>query len=338
TLPLAKRASYHGDAIRIVDCPDPRDAQYGSCGDLFFAGLVLFDSHLEGELCFRFSEPVNDATHFEIRLGNGRLAGDDGVLVAPQFFRWPVLQSVVAEAPGMVSSGDLNLATGEVANLQIAVRYLNSALFALIRANPDFPQVPIVFPGQYGAAWARFDQRPDGRLDFTFYGSTFLPLGAQLGRYPTVWALPFSSPTQDFAAIPARGMVMHPHLHLSTREPQGFPGAFCPELPFNTIQELTLYTRNTSFGDQFTLNSDELGGYAKGRSQLMGRLEVQIGEPFGESLSVAISSLSPGGLLIRPEPNPIAAVFPGRLYAGPIGHNEFLRYPRRTYFLDAVGL
>ncbi len=337
TLPLAKRASYHGDAIRIVHCPDEKDSRFGSCGDLFFGGFVLYDSHLSGNVRIRFSPPQGDVTRFEISLGEG-LTGDDGVLAAPQFFRWPVLQARVADDATMISSGELNLATGYVSNLQVFVHFRNSALFGLVRANPKFPTQPIAFPGQYGSAWARFDPRPDGLLDFTFYGSTFLPLSSVIPD-PVIWALPFSNPDADFAGIPASGMAMHPHLHLSTREPQGegtgeIQGPL--DVPFNTVQELTLFTRNSSFGDQFTLNTDDLGGYGKGRSQIMGRLELQFGERFGDSVSVAISSLAPGGLLADSVPEPLAQVFPARLYSGPIGHDEFLRFPLRTYFLDAV--
>ncbi|HEX4963477.1 MAG TPA: hypothetical protein VF173_21795 [Thermoanaerobaculia bacterium] len=335
TLPLAKRATYHGDAIRIVHCPDEKDSRFGSCGDLFFGGFVLYDSHLTGSVRIRFTPPASDVTHFEVTLGEG-LRGDDGVLSAPQFFRWPVLQAEVTDAPGFVSSGDLNLATGEVSNLQVFVYFRNSALFGLMRANPRFPTQPIAFPGQYGSAWARFDPRPDGLLDFTFYGSTFLPLSSVIPD-PVVWALPFSSPTAEFAHIPASGMAMHPHLQLSTREPEtGAAGEALLDVPFNTVQELTLFTRNTSFGDQFTLNAEELGGQGKGRSQVLGRLELQVGERFGDSVSVALSTLGPGGLFANTVPPPLAGIFPGRLYNGPIGHNEFLRFPLRTYFLDGV--
>lgn len=337
TLPLSKRSSYHGDAIRIVHCTDPRDSRFGSCGDLFFGGLILYDSHLSGHLHIRFAPPSGDITRFEVTLGGG-LTGDDGILAAPQLFRWPVRQAQVLDAPGFVSSGELNLATGEVSNLQVFVHFRNSALFGLVRANPSFPTQPIAFPGQYGSAWARFDQRPDGSLDFTFYGSTFLPLGSQLGNDPVVWALPFSSPAADFAHIPASGMAMHPHLQLSTREPETGEAGGELHVPFNTIQEMTLFTRNSSFGDQFTLNAEELGGYGKGRSHLMGRLEVQFGERFGDSVSVAVSTLAPGGLLADTVPAPLAQIFPGRLYPGPIGHNELLRFPLRSYFLDAVSM
>jgi len=337
TLPLAKRASYHGDAIRIVDCADPKEGVFGSCANLFFGGFVMFDSHLSGQIQIRFSPPQGDVTHFEVTLGEG-LAGDDGLLAAPQLFRWPIQQAQVTDAPGVVSAGDLNLATGEVTNLNVFVLFRNSALFGLFRVNPNFPNPPIIaLPGQYGSSWARFDPRPDGMLDFTFYGSTFIPLSpAILKGDPGVWALPFSSPAAEFAHIPANGMAMHPHLQLSTREPDDAPADELLDVPLNTVQEMVLFTRNTSFGDQFTLNTPEMGGYGKGRSQILGRLEVQFGERFSDAVSVALSSMAPGGQLANTVPAPLANIFPGRLYNGPLGHNEILRFPLISYFLDTV--
>jgi hypothetical protein len=216
------------------------------------------------------------------------------------------------------------------------VHYENSALAALASANPNFPRQPIAFPGQYGSAWARFDQRSDGRLDFTFYGSTFIPLGSQLGGSPVRWALPFCGPDQ-FSSIPASGMALHPHLHLTTREPVG-GNAGVPELPANTVHELTLTARNSSFGDKFTLNSAELGGGATGRSHLMGRLEIQFGPRFGDAMPIAIAGLSPGALMAPPPDSPLTAAFPGRLSPGPLGHDEHLHFPLRNYFLDGVAL
>jgi len=330
-------SSYHGDAIRVVNCDDPRDIQWGSGGDLFFGGHAMYASHLHGSVRIRFAPAVGDLTRFEVT-HEGGLDAADGVLSAPWLFRWPVRQAQVLDDPRLVSSGTLNLATGEVTNLNYYVRYRNSALFGLVRANPHFPDQPIAFPGQYGSAWARFEQRPDGRLDFTFSGSTFLPLGGQLGGDPVRWALPFASGDLQFASIPAAGMVMHPHLFLTTREPGpaagGFDEAF--DLPENCIQEYTLFTRNSAFGDQFSLNAEELGGRAKGRSHILGRLEIQFGERFGDSLPALIACLEPGGALLPPLDTPLNADFPGKLYRGPMGHDEMLRFPRRSYFLDSV--
>jgi hypothetical protein len=343
TLPLARHRSYHGDAIRVVDCRDSAVARFGSCADVAFGGPVLFDSHLSGALHIRFSPPQGSLTRFEVTFDP--LEGDDGVLSAPMFFRWPVRQCRVMCEPGVISGGTLDLATGEVTDMQVAVRYLNSALQALVGVNPGFPDQPILFPGQYGSAWARFDSREDNSLDFTFYGSTFLPLGGQFGPDDVRWALPFVGAGGQFASMPARGMALHPHLQLTTREiadEDALERRPAPvttgQVPPNQVRELTLFTRRSSFGDRFTLNTPELGGPAVGRSHLLGRLLVQTGEPSAGSVPVAMWLLPPGGLLGQQPPGALASLFPGRLSPGPVGHDEHLRFPIRNYFLDAVTL
>jgi len=330
TLPLAKRASYFGDGIRAVHCLDEADVRFGSCGNLLFGGLALVDSHLEGELTIRFEPPVDGVARFEIDFGGG-FAGDDAVLSTPWLFRMPFRQARVDPVPGMVSSGKVHLATGEVSDLQVFARYGSDALGALVAVNPTFPRQPLSFPGQYGSAWARFEQRADGLLDVSFYGSTFVPLGPGI-----VWPLNFGAASGEFATVPAAGTAMHPHLALSTKEPERGARAAVPDLPENTILELSLFTHNSSFGDKFNLQARELGGEATGRSHLLGRLEIQLGERTGDSLPFAVASLGPGGLLSRLPASPLTESFPGRLYRGPLGFNEFLRFPLRTYYLDGV--
>jgi hypothetical protein len=334
TLPISKAASYFGDAIRAANCRDENEKVFGSGRELLFGGLAMVDSHLSGELRIRFSEPVGDVAHFEVK--HGQLVGEDGTLAAPQFFKLPVKHNEVRDDDNLVSSGDLNLATGEVSNLKWAVRFGNTALLSLVRVNPKLPDVPIEFPGLYGSAWAKFDQREDGLLDFSFYGTTFIPLGGAMEGDPIRFPLPLCGPTLEFASIPAPGTSLHPHLALSTREPEPVDPALVPEIPTNTVREYTLHTRHSSFGDKFTLNSPELEGDPTGRSQLLGRIQVQFGAPSGDSVPVAISCLNPGGMLAEPMPNPLADMFPGRLPPSPIGHNEFLRFATRTYYLDAL--
>jgi hypothetical protein len=347
TLPLCPRTSYHGDAIRVVDCADEREARFGSAANVIFGGPVLFDSHLSGILHLRFSPPERGRARFTVEFD--ALTGEDGVLSAPMFFRWPVKGCRVVPEPGVIAGGTVDLETGESNDVSFSVRYLNSALQALVSVNPGFPDQPIVFPGPYGSGWAKFDERDDGLLDFTFYGSTFLPLGPALGGRRVRWALPFTGTAGTFASIPARGLAMHPHLHLSTRplgkDHDAEEASLAPahadapvDLPANSLCELTLCTRRSSFGDRFTLNSPELGGQATGRSHLLGRLLLQTGERFGDAMPVVVSLLGPGGLLGQSPPSPLAAVFPGRLSPGPVGHDEFLRFPTRNYFLDGVTL
>ena len=159
--------------------------------------------------------------------------------------------------------------------MSIYASYRSTALLgALVGVNPTFPKQPLSFPGQYGSALVRFEQRRDGNLDFTFDGSTFVPLGKDI-----VWPLNFVGPSGEFATVPANGTVMHPHLHLSTRavSPENHSAALS-DLPFNTIQEFTLYTHNSSFGDAFTLSVPALGGPAKGAPNSSGGLQIQFGE------------------------------------------------------------
>jgi hypothetical protein len=337
-LPLSKAASYFGDAIVAIHCRDEKEAKWGSCENLLFGGLALLDSHLSGDVGLKFTPLVNNVTHFEVTIGGG-LVGDDGILAAPQFYKLPARQNRVQDVPSLVSSGDLNVETGEVSNLKFSFNFSNTALLALTRVNPQFPQVPINFPGQYGSAWAQFAQRPDGKLDFTFYGSTFLPLGPNLGGDPLRFPLPFASPTLRFASIPCSGTALHPHIHLSTKELEAPAYAdTCPDIPCNTIQEFTLYTHNSSFGDAFHLDIPQLGGSATGRSHVMGRVQIQFGEPSGGSVPIAVSYLNSGGVLASPPDSPIAELFPGRLPPGPQGFNEFLRFPLRTYSLNDLSI
>ena len=90
---------------------------------------------------------------------------------------------------------------------------------------------------------------------------------------PIRFPLPFVSPNGSMASIPGDGTALHPHIHISTKAPDGpEPGADVPELPVNTICEFTSSMHNNSFGDDFSLNSPELGGPTHGRSHLAERL------------------------------------------------------------------
>lgn len=331
-LPLSKDASYFGDGISPVNARDPQGIQWGSTANFLFGGLAMVDSHLSGSLRIRFTTPVNDVTQFQIDFMGG-FTGEDAVLVTPQYFKMGFQHNRVDAVPGTVSSGSLNLATGEVNNLIIYARYASTALMALVSVNPTFPRQPLSFPGQYGSAWAQFEQRPDGKLDFSFYGSTFVPLGKDI-----IWPLNFVGPGGQFATVPAAGTVMHPHLSLSTKDPVAAMEEISVEIPYNTLQEFTLYTHNSAFGDAFHLNVSLLGGPAKGRSHLLGRLQIQFGGKTGNSVPVAVWSLPPGGIMAPLPDSPVTQVFPGRLSSGSQGFNETLRFPMRSYPLDDLSI
>jgi hypothetical protein len=333
-LPLNKASSYYGDALRPVHTTDPAEIFYGLTGNLLFGGLALLDTHLSGFLRIKFSPPVNDVAHFEVTHGEG-LVGDDGRLSAPQFYKLPGLMNKLLDPQDVVSSGDLNLATGAVTNLQYRLFFMNSAIFALAQVNPKLPKEPINFPGQYGSTWARFEPRADGLLDFECYGTTFIPLSV-LGA-PARFPLPFVSPTFSFASIPCDGTALHPHIHLSTMPPEGpDAGVEVPELPVNTIQVFTASPYSNHFGDDFSLNAPELGSRATGRSHLMGRYQIQFGQRFGDSVQFSISSMQPAGLLTTLPQSPFAQAFQKRIPDGLLGHDEFLRFRNQVYAMDKI--
>lgn len=325
-LPLSKQASYFGDIITPLDCHDPKEMQFGSCGNLLFGGCAMVDSHVSGSIRIKFTPPVNDITHFQLFYESG-LVGDDEDLVTPQFLKLPFHQARVDEVPGKVSTGTLNLATGEVSDLEIFARYSATALFSLVSVNMPFPPTPLSFPGPYGSAWAKFEQRPDGKLDFTFYGTAFIPLGKGAG-VPLI----FVGPSSQHARVPAAGLMMHPHLRLSTKARDPMGEDISADVPFNTVQEFTLNAQDSALGQLFNLNVPELGGPAEAQSHLLGRWQIQFGAKTRNStVSVAVLALPPGGVLAPAKDSPITKAFPAPLFAGPQGFNEHLRFPLRTY-------
>ena len=334
-LPLNKAASYYGDALRPVHTDDKKEAEYGLTGRLLFGGLAMLDTHLGGTMRIRFTPPVNNITTFEVTHGASGLAGDDARLSAPQFFCMPAIKHQVMDAAAAPSSGKLNLITGEVTDLTFNFFFLNSAIMSLVAVNPTLPRDPIKFPGEYGSTWARFDQRPDGRLDFTCYATTFIPLSVL--KTPIRFPLPFTGPSGSFAHIPSDGTALHPHIHLTTRPLDGpDPDVRVPELPVNTIQMFTAASHNNHFGDDFSLNAPELGGPATGRSHLVGRYQIQFGERFGSSQQFSLITTQPGGLLTTLPQTVIAKAFGKRVPDSLLGHEEWLRFHEQTYNNDRI--
>lgn len=336
TLPLNKTASFGGDALRVVDCPDEKDLPFGTCGNNLFGGFVLYASNYEGSVRIRFSPPVDNVSHFQVFFGV--LKGDVSKLTAPRLFgEFPITGYRVSDVPGEASEGDLNLLTGKVTNLRVAAAGTHSGIQAVARANPNLVIPVFRWPGEYGDAWAEFEQRSDGLLDFTMRASTFLPLGGYIGgdpvRYPV---LPCLTPTAC-ASVPARGSSFHPHVYLSTKEPEGKPCApNCPDIPFNTVREYTLFAHSSSFGDDFVLDIPELGGPAPGRSHLLGRLLIQFGAPTSMGLvPFVMGAMLPKGLLAEPPESPLS--FPG-VAPGFTSFDEFLRFPLQTYAIREVAM
>jgi hypothetical protein len=336
-LPVNTEASYFGDAISAQNCSTAKNIQWGSGNNLLFGGLAMMDSHLSGNLLIKFTAPVGEWTTFQVFFEGG-LVGSDSVLTAPTFYKLPGKQQFISDVPGHVSAGRVNLRTGQVddtpGSLNIYANFFNSALFALLRVNANFPKTPLSFPGQYGSASVVFEQRPDGKLDFTFHGSTFVPLGNN-----TSFPLNFCGPTRQYASIPSNGTVLHPHIALTTKESQSSQQVTeSPTIPFNTLQEFTLFTAASSFGDLFTLITPETGGPALGRSHLLGRVQIQFGLRAGTSVPIAVSTCPLGGVFEPLGRTPLAQLFPGQLTPGPTGFNESLRFPLQTYSLNDLAV
>jgi hypothetical protein len=180
------------------------------------------------------------------------------------FFRLAGIDNQVMDSTSVVCSGDVNLVTGEVTNLNYALFLLNSAILALAAVNPALPKDAVPLPGQFGRAWARFDPRPDGLLDYTCYVCSFIPLSVL--KTPIRFPLPFTGPSGSVASIPADGTALHPHFCLSTRALQPALGWTGGPVPTNTLQHIE--------------NAD-------------GRWQIQFGEDFGGAVSFAVRPLPP---------------------------------------------
>ena len=332
TLPINKEWSYFGDALRAVDAPHDKPflaafPPFGASGNTLFGGLAMTDSHLQGDLHIKFSEPdARNVTRFEVYHPGG-LVGDDGVLAAPLFFKLPSQLNTITDVPGLASSGELDLNTGLVTNFHYRVSFLNTAILSLFGVNPKLPKGPMVFPGppNAGSTWARFEQREDGKLDFTCAANMFLPLGIEWGGDIIRFPLPFATPDLQCASVPTRCLTLHPHIHVSTKASVDPVPGRVPDIPVNTVEDFTTFVRNTTFGDVFSLNVEELGGEATGRCHVMGRLKIQFGPRFGNSVSFALQFLPPGGLL-GPYPAPLPFLPPGTC-RGMIGFNEEMKFP-----------
>jgi hypothetical protein len=331
-LPVSKTASYMGEAVRVVNCTEDADNPLGTCGATVFGGYALMDSHLSGYIQIRFSPPVNNVTRFEVS-HPGNLLGDDVVMTAPQMWEMTVRENQVIDPPGTVSSGDLNLATGEVTNFEYKVLFFNSFYTAFQQVNPNLRAGAFKFPGLYGSGEAKFEQRADGLLDFTFLGSTFLPLGKYINGDPVRFPLPMCGPLLQCASIPAPGTALHPHVRVSTVEPTDAPcGNNCPDVPFNTVQKFTLFSHNSSLGDNFKLNIPELGiGVGLARSQMQGRVQVQFGARNGDTVPFTVQQMAPAGLIGDNPPG-----FPTYVSLGLLGHGEYLYFPKQTYYFNEV--
>jgi hypothetical protein len=337
-LQIDQDGSYMGDAIRVVDCPKPSDQPFGTCGNELFGGVGLWNSHLSGALMIRFFPPVNGISHFQIT-HPFNLTGTDTTLAMPQFYSFPATQNAILDTFDNYSSGDLNLLTGEVSNLNYSVIFFNEWYGAFGQVNPYLKPPPFSFPGTYGTALANFSQRPDGNLDFTFYGSTFLPLGPSTANGdPIRLPIPFAGSLLQLGSIQVPGMSLHPHLRITTVPNTDPPcGSICINVTPNSVIQMTANPRFSVIGDDYTLNIPQLGFVApgapkpEGHSDIMGAIEAQFGAQSGNYVPVAFHTLASNGFLVPPPPLPIAG-----LSLGFFGADTHLKFPLLTYSVVGV--
>ena len=275
TLELNDESSYVGDAWRAAPANPP------------FGGLLLTHSHVRGRIHIAFTDVRPDTAHFDLSFGSG-LEGQDSVLGAPQFFKLPSLMNRLTDVEGFRSHGDVDLATGEVSNLTVAVAFTNSAWTALASINSQMPRTILEFSSESapddenphsGSGWAKFEPRADGTLDLMFSGAAVMPLGA--AGVPLRVPLPFSGPEMTFASIPATGGARYVHLCLSTKAADARPvGSGVPRIPRNTVREYPIIAPHSP--------------------HLPGRLLIQFGERAGNSVPFAVAPLMPGGMFAKP--------------------------------------
>ena len=350
TLPLNHDGSFFGDQMRIVDCSPivpvaflgdtpAEEARFGICGNQYFGGTLMTDSHLQGNITIQFYPTGPTTAHFVVT--QHVMKGDDGELDGPLGYSFPLKLNQVSDALTL-SSGDLDLTTG-YANPNTLFWYsyfFNTGLVAIGNVNPKLGAPVVAFPGTRGYSWASFSQRPDGLLDFYYRGSTFLALGNETQGDPIRFPLPFCDATLHCASILARGSSLHPHLQLDTRDLLGYAPCApnCPDIPVNKIQIFTVNARYSAYGDDFDLRIPELGGLGPGRSGLQGRFQIQFGPRVGNAVPFQLSALPPEGLFAEPPLNPLTgAGFRGLL----MGTNQQLHFPsgqayqqHKLYFVD----
>ncbi|HXE04647.1 MAG TPA: hypothetical protein VN579_01590, partial [Bryobacteraceae bacterium] len=331
-LPIDTGGSFMGDAIRAVDCPKDADEPFGVCGNDLFGGAGVWNSHLSGAIQIRFYDPVNGISHFEVT-HPFNLTGNDTTMTMPQMYTFPVTDNVILDTFSNSSSGDLNLLTGEVTNLKYSVIFSNLWYQGLTQVNPKIKPPAFTFPGTYGSALVNFAQRPDGLLDFTFYGSTFLPLGSNTNGDPVRLPMALTGPLVDLGNIQTPGLSLHPHLRLTTiptNDPPCDPN--CITIKPNSVMQLTANPRFSAIGDDYTLNIPQLGfvpdGAPKpeGHSEVQGTIQIQFGQPNGKYIPIVVRALAPNGLLVPSPPFPITGVS-----LGFFGADTHLKFPLQTF-------
>jgi hypothetical protein len=338
TFPINSSVSYVGDAVRIVDCPLDSDLPLGLCSNLLYGGNAMWDTPLTGNVTITFNKPTYNSYGDPLSVFTiqhpGKLTGPNTIMTAPQIYQKTVRNIFILDALDNVSTGTLNLNTGEITNFSYNVLVSTSWYTDLVTVNPKLQPPDFQFPGAYGSAQIVFTQRTDGNLDVTMTGSTFLPLGKDTLGDPVRMPLPYCGPNTQCFGIQAPGSSLHPHIYWTTAaQPLPSCGTNCQAtIPSNQIQMYTAHSYYTSFGDHFLVNIPQLGGEGDGRTHLQGRYQLQFGPVNGNRVPIHVGTLPPLGLFVDlpAAPAPLST-FPIRMF----GHDEFLTFPSGLIYVTA---
>jgi len=106
----------------------------------------------------------------------------------------------------------------------------NSWYADLVKVNPRLKPPDFSFPGAYGSGQIVFTPRPDGLLDLTFTGSTFLPLGTDVLGEAIRMPLPFCGPLVNCFGLEAKAAACIPTFTGPPLRQFQSCGANCPDV------------------------------------------------------------------------------------------------------------
>ena len=317
-LQIDHEGSYMGDAIRVVDCPNSADEPFGTCGNTLFGGVGMWNSHLKGAIQITFSTPVNGITHFQVT-HPFNLTGDDTTMVMPSLYTFPVTQNTILDTFNNFSSGDLNLNTGEVLNMNYNVIFFNLWYGALASVNPLIKPPRLLVPGNFPAVFrcqllwlggSKFCAAGGRQAGFHFLWHGISAAWVERQRRSRASTSGLTGPTLPLGNITAPGLSLHPHLRITTVPNTDPPcGNVCIPVTPNSVIQMVANPRFSVIGDDYSLNIPQLGvppGAPKpeGHSSVMGTIIAQFGALNGNYIPVALRSVAPTGLLVPPPPFP----------------------------------
>jgi hypothetical protein len=345
--------SFFGDCIRVVDVPAeeplaPGFPAFGWSGEELLGGAAMTVSRLRGEISVSFGVESDGKQPFTIDCSQP-LSGNDSVLAAPDGYRLESRGNRVA-LTGPPSRGLLDLTSGRVYDFHFNCEFHNTAIDALLAANPELEAPPLLFPGLphagHALAWFTLEEE-SGELGFQLAAQLFLPLGA--GTPLTM--PPAASGNSHRQPFPARNSALHPFIFLACTESPLSPSA-PPSTPRatggkstggrtgaaeaalraheNQVVRLICWPERTCFGDDFDLLTDELGGGAVAQSPLFGELEVQIGAIADDCAPFSLRFSAPAPAY-EAKFEALLQLLPPGTGPGLLGMRGELAFPRQVY-------